>query len=89
MSIIAWLVLGAIAGYAAHFILHQKTGLIMTVAFGIVGAVVGGLVGSFITGGGLHLSKLMSEFNITSIIVAIIGAVGVGLVGGWFNSRRA
>jgi uncharacterized membrane protein YeaQ/YmgE (transglycosylase-associated protein family) len=89
VSIVAWLVIGAIAGYAANFLLGTRSGVIMTVAFGILGAIVGGLVGSFLTGGGFDLNKLMGEFDLTSIIVAIIGAVGLGAVGGWWNKRQA
>lgn len=88
MSIIAWLVIGAIAGYAANFLLGQRSGLIATIIFGILGAIVGGLVGSFLTGGGFHLDKLMSDLNVTSVIVAIIGAVALGAVGGWWAQRR-
>jgi uncharacterized membrane protein YeaQ/YmgE (transglycosylase-associated protein family) len=89
MSIVAWLVIGAIAGYVANMILGTRNGLIMTVIFGVVGAVVGGLVGSFLTGGGFDLNKLMGEFNLTSIIVAIVGAVGLGALGGWWGKRQA
>ncbi len=89
MSIIAWLVIGGIAGYAANYILGTREGLIRTVIFGIVGAIAGGLVGSFLTGGGFDLNKLMGNFDITSIIVAILGAVGLGAVGGWWAKRGA
>jgi uncharacterized membrane protein YeaQ/YmgE (transglycosylase-associated protein family) len=89
MSIIAWLVIGAIAGYAANWVLGTRSGVIMTVVFGIVGAIVGGLVGSFLTGGGFDLNKLMGNFDITSIIVAILGAVGLGALGGWWQKRSA
>jgi uncharacterized membrane protein YeaQ/YmgE (transglycosylase-associated protein family) len=89
MSIVAWLVIGAIAGYIANMILGTRQGMIMTVIFGVVGAIVGGLVGSFLTGGGFDLNKLMGEFNLTSIIVAIVGAVGLGALGGWWGKRQA
>ncbi len=89
MSIIAWLVIGAIAGYVANWVLGTRSGVIMTVVFGIVGAIVGGLVGSFLTGGGFDLNKLMGNFDITSIIVAILGAVGVGALGAWWQKRSA
>ena len=89
MSIIAWIVIGAIAGYVANWVLGTRSGVIMTVLFGIVGAIVGGLIGSFLTGGGFDLNKLMGNFDITSIIVAILGAVGLGAVGGWWQRRNA
>jgi len=89
LSIIAWLVIGAIAGYVANWVLGSRSGVIMTVLFGIVGAIVGGLVGSFLTGGGFDLNKLMGNFDITSIIVAILGAVGVGALGAWWQKRSA
>lgn len=89
MSIIAWLIIGAIAGYVANYLLGTRNGLIMTVIFGIVGAIVGGLVGSFLTGGGFDLNRLMGEFDLTSVIVAILGAVGLGALGGWWGKRNA
>jgi uncharacterized membrane protein YeaQ/YmgE (transglycosylase-associated protein family) len=90
VSIIGWLVVGAIGGYAANLILgRQSEGIIRTVVFGIVGAVIGGLIGGFITSGSFNLDNLMNSFDITSIIVAIIGAVGLGLVSGWWDKRQA
>ena len=44
MGIIAWIVLGAIAGFVANLIMGGGEGLIMMVVLGIVGAVVGGFV---------------------------------------------
>jgi uncharacterized membrane protein YeaQ/YmgE (transglycosylase-associated protein family) len=68
-GIIAWLVIGAIAGFLAGKIVDGSGfGLIVDIIVGIVGAVIGGyLVGAlgYSAGGGL----------IASIIVAIIGAV--------------
>jgi uncharacterized membrane protein YeaQ/YmgE (transglycosylase-associated protein family) len=88
VSIIAWLVLGAIAGYVANMLLGTRQGMIMTVIFGIVGAIVGGLVGAFLRGQGFDLNYLMGNFDLTSIIVAILGAVGLGAVGGWWSKRQ-
>jgi len=42
MGWIAWIVVGAIAGYIADFIMHTRNGVVMTIILGIVGAVVGG-----------------------------------------------
>jgi len=89
VTIIAWLVIGAIAGYVANFVLGTRNGLIMTVVFGIVGAVVGGLVGSFLTGGGFKVDTLLTGINVQSVIVAILGAIGVGALGGWWSKRNA
>ncbi len=72
MGIIAWLVLGLIAGFIASKIVNRSgSGLIMDIILGIVGAFVGGLVFNFFGAAGV------TGFNIYSAIVAVIGAVVV------------
>ena len=44
MGIIAWIVLGAIAGWITNLIMGGKEGVVATVLLGIVGAVVGGFL---------------------------------------------
>ena len=80
MSIIAWIVLGAIAGYLAGFLVKGDEGLgvIGHIVLGIVGALVGGfLAGVLLPGNGDYTTGI----NLTTIVVAIIGAVIV--VVGW------
>ena len=90
MSIIGWLIVGAIGGYAANFILgRQSTGVIRTVIFGIAGGLIGGLIGGFIATGDLDLNHLMNNFDLTSIVVAIIGAVALGLVSSYMEKNRS
>jgi uncharacterized membrane protein YeaQ/YmgE (transglycosylase-associated protein family) len=68
-GIIAWLVIGAIAGFLAGKIVEGSGfGLIVDIIVGIVGAVIGGyLVGA--------LGYPVGDGMIASILVAIIGAV--------------
>jgi uncharacterized membrane protein YeaQ/YmgE (transglycosylase-associated protein family) len=68
-GIIAWLVIGAIAGFLAGKIVEGGGfGLIVDIIVGIVGAVIGGYLA-----GVLGIS--MGGGFISSIIVAVIGAV--------------
>ncbi len=72
MSIIAWIVLGLIAGFVASKIYSGSgQGLILDIVLGIVGAFVGGLLFSLVG------ASPVTGFNIYSMIVAIIGAVVV------------
>ena len=72
MGIIAWLVLGLIAGFIASKIVnHTGSGIIMDIVLGVVGAFVGGFLFSFFGAAGV------TGFNIYSAIVAIVGAVVV------------
>ena len=82
MSIIAWLVVGAIAGYLAGYLVKGDEGLgvIGHIVLGIVGALVGGFLAGLLLGG-----DYTTGINITTIVVAVIGAVIV--VVGW-NALR-
>ena len=73
MSIIAWIVLGAIAGYLAGFIVKgdEGLGIIGHIVLGIVGALVGGFLASVL----FNSQPIDGPFDISSIVVATIGAV--------------
>jgi uncharacterized membrane protein YeaQ/YmgE (transglycosylase-associated protein family) len=72
MSIIAWIILGLIAGFIASKIVNKEgEGLLLDIVLGIVGAIVGGWLFSFFGAAGV------TGFNLYSVIVAIIGAIVV------------
>jgi uncharacterized membrane protein YeaQ/YmgE (transglycosylase-associated protein family) len=75
MTLLAWVVVGAIAGFVASEIMGTREGLLMMVVLGIVGAVVGGWVAS-------DLLKIadVTGINLTSIVVAVVGALIVIVV---------
>ena len=91
MSIIAWLVVGAIAGWLAGLLVKGDEGLgvIGHIVLGIVGALVGGfLAGLLLPGAGDYTTGI----NFTTIITATIGAVlvvvVVGLIRGGTRTGR-
>ena len=84
MGIIAWIVLGAIAGFITNLIMGGGEGVILTVILGIVGAIVGGFVAGTILG-----VADVTGINISSIIVSVIGAVIVVAVARFVMKGRA
>jgi uncharacterized membrane protein YeaQ/YmgE (transglycosylase-associated protein family) len=69
MSIIAWIVLGLIAGFIASKIVSGSgQGLLLEIVLGIVGAVVGGYLFAALGATGV------TGFNLWSMLVAIVGA---------------
>jgi uncharacterized membrane protein YeaQ/YmgE (transglycosylase-associated protein family) len=72
MSIIAWLILGLIAGFIASRIVNKSgEGVILDIVLGIVGALVGGFLFSAFGASGV------TGLNIYSLLVAVIGAIVV------------
>jgi uncharacterized membrane protein YeaQ/YmgE (transglycosylase-associated protein family) len=86
MDIISWIVVGAIAGYLAGFIVKgdEGLGIIGHIVLGIVGALVGG----FLAGLLFNVDPIDGVFDISTIVVATIGAVLTVLVVGWVTGRR-
>jgi uncharacterized membrane protein YeaQ/YmgE (transglycosylase-associated protein family) len=75
MSIIAWIVLGLIAGFIASKIVNKRgDGMFLDIILGIIGAVVGGwLFHAFGMAG-------VSGVNLYSLLVSVLGAVVVLVV---------
>lgn len=70
MGIIAWVIFGALAGWATSQITGDKRGCLGNIILGIVGAFVGGLLMQFLTGAPFDFG-----FNIMSFVVAVLGAI--------------
>ena len=84
MGIIAWIVLGLLAGFIASKIVnHSGSGVIMDIVLGVIGAIAGGLVFSFFGAVGV------TGFNLYSLLVAVVGAVLVLWIYHAIAGRRA
>ena len=76
MGIIAWIILGAFAGWIASMITgnNAKMGAVANIIIGIIGAFIGGLIFSFLGGDGV------TGLNLYSALVSIVGAIVLLLI---------
>jgi uncharacterized membrane protein YeaQ/YmgE (transglycosylase-associated protein family) len=70
MGILATIVVGLIAGWLASAIMKTNTGLWVDMLLGVIGGFVGGWLTGLLMG-----VNLMSGVNLTSILVAFVGAI--------------
>jgi uncharacterized membrane protein YeaQ/YmgE (transglycosylase-associated protein family) len=87
MGIIAWIVLGLVAGLLANLLIpgRRSQGLILTCLIGIAGALLGGWVATKL----FHVHSLHGFFNLSTWITAIIGAAVLLLIFHLFTSRSS
>jgi uncharacterized membrane protein YeaQ/YmgE (transglycosylase-associated protein family) len=84
MGVIAWIVVGLIAGFIGSKIVNKTgEGLVRDIVLGIIGALVGGWIFTAMGASGVN------GVNIYSIFVAVIGAVVVLVVYHAIFGRRA
>jgi uncharacterized membrane protein YeaQ/YmgE (transglycosylase-associated protein family) len=70
MSILAWVVLGLLAGFiSSHIVNRSGGGLVYDILLGIVGALVGGFVFNALGSAGV------SGLNLYSLLVAVLGSI--------------
>jgi len=84
MGLLAWIVLGAIAGFLANLLMHGRTGLIGTILLGIIGAIVGGWLAGTVLG-----VADVTGLNLQSVLVAVFGAIVVIFLARAFRGGRA
>jgi uncharacterized membrane protein YeaQ/YmgE (transglycosylase-associated protein family) len=70
MDFIAWIVVGAIAGFLANKVMGSSEGLLMMVVLGIVGGIVGGWLATNV----FKMGKV-DGINVESIFIATLGAI--------------
>ena len=86
MSIIAWIVVGAIAGFIASRVVpgDEGYGVLGGLIAGIVGAMVGGFLFGLLSGG----DDWLTGINIGTIVAAIVGALIVVFAWNQMTGRR-
>jgi uncharacterized membrane protein YeaQ/YmgE (transglycosylase-associated protein family) len=86
LGIIAWIVLGLLAGMLAKAILPgaQSGGLIVTTVIGILGAVIGGFVARALGFG----DPIDEFFDISTWLAAVIGAIALLVAWGMISGRE-
>ena len=72
MGFLAWIVVGAIAGFLANMVIHARESLLMMIVLGIVGGLVGGFVATSVLKMGT-----VDGINVESIVIATLGAIAV------------
>ncbi|MEP7112894.1 MAG: GlsB/YeaQ/YmgE family stress response membrane protein [Ilumatobacteraceae bacterium] len=87
MNIVAWIVVGLVAGLLARWIVRDdRSGCLYTVAVGVLGALIGGALMQASGRAGIN------EFSLRSLLVAAVGAILLLLVlqaiGGRGRQRR-
>jgi len=85
MGILAWIIMGLVAGSVAKMIMKQGNGSwLSSLLFGVVGAVVGGFIGDLLFNRGS-----LSLFPPISWILAIAGScIVIWVAGKFFGVRR-
>lgn len=71
MSLLVYIIFGALAGWLASIIMgtDAQQGAVMNIVVGIIGAFIGGLLMNAFGAGGV------SGFNLYSLVVAVLGSV--------------
>src|SRR5688572_6557976 len=85
MNVILWMIFGALAGWIASMIMgaNARMGALANIVVGIVGAIIGGFLMANVFG-----APGITGFNLTSLIVAIIGAIVLLFLVGLFQPKN-
>lgn len=82
MGFIAWIVVGAIAGWITNQVMGTREGLVMMVILGIVGGLVGGWLAA-----NVFKMGTVDGINIESIFIATLGAIVVVVVANFLTGK--
>jgi uncharacterized membrane protein YeaQ/YmgE (transglycosylase-associated protein family) len=70
VGFVAWIVVGAVAGFLANQLMGTREGLVTMVSLGIVGGLIGGFLATSVLKAGS-----VEGINIVSIVIATLGAI--------------
>jgi len=73
-AIIAWLIIGLVIGGLGHLLVpgRQRIGILLTLLFGIVGALIGGFVTAAIIGAGHFIITFIVSVVVAALLIAVV-----------------
>jgi uncharacterized membrane protein YeaQ/YmgE (transglycosylase-associated protein family) len=73
-AIIVWLIIGLVVGGLAHLLVpgRQRIGILLTLLFGIVGALIGGIVTAAILGAGHLIITFIVSVVVAALLIAVV-----------------
>jgi uncharacterized membrane protein YeaQ/YmgE (transglycosylase-associated protein family) len=85
MGIVSWILFGLLAGAVARLIVpgRQRIGCLATIAVGIVGALLGGVIGQVVLGHHVHF-----RFDLGPFVLAVVGSAVLLLALEALSGRR-
>jgi uncharacterized membrane protein YeaQ/YmgE (transglycosylase-associated protein family) len=77
MGVLAWILFGLLAGAVARLVVPgaQRIGCLATIAVGILGALIGGLIGQYVLN-----EEVEFGFDLVPFLLAVVGSVGLLLL---------
>jgi uncharacterized membrane protein YeaQ/YmgE (transglycosylase-associated protein family) len=72
--ILWWLVIGLVVGAVGHLLVpgRQRIGILLTVVFGIVGAIIGGIVTTAIIGAGHTIITFIVAIVVAALLISVV-----------------
>ena len=84
MGLLSWIVVGAIAGWLSGQVMKGRGfGLLGDIIVGIVGGLIGGFLAELL----FKIPNAVNGINLTSILVAFLGAVLLIIIARMFQGR--
>lgn len=73
-AIIAWLIIGLVIGGLAHLLVpgRQGIGILRTLVFGIIGAVVGGFITAALLGAGHLIISFIVSLVVAALLISVV-----------------
>jgi uncharacterized membrane protein YeaQ/YmgE (transglycosylase-associated protein family) len=84
VGLLSWILVGLVAGWLADMVMGNRHGLLGDLLLGIVGALLGGFLAASLFG----LADPISGFNLTTLLVAFLGAILVVMIVNAVRGRR-
>jgi uncharacterized membrane protein YeaQ/YmgE (transglycosylase-associated protein family) len=73
-AIITWLIIGLVIGGLGHLLVpgRQRIGILLTLLFGVVGALIGGFVTAAIVGAGHLIITFIVSVVVAAVLIAVV-----------------